>query len=142
MAHSPISQPDPLDPQEPGYAPVVSPLEQWVSILSECGGEGLAADLALDLVLHDIVERARVTTQSTAAAIALTRDGQIVCRATTGENAPDLGVPLNTRSGLSAACVESRQWQRCDDAESDPRVDKEICRRLGVRSMLVFPVLK
>ena len=29
---------------------------------------------------------------------------------------------------------------RCDDAEHDPRVDLESCRRLGVRSILAAPV--
>ena len=152
MAHSPISRPDPFAPRDANYASEPAPegtdlgttqsLVHWVNTLSECGGGALAADLALDLVLNDIVERARASTGATAAAIALLREGTMVCRATTGENAPDLGVPLDTRSGLSAACVESRQWQRCDDSETDPRVDAELCRRLGVRSILVFPVLK
>jgi len=117
-------------------------LSQWVSTLTACGGGSLAADLALDLVLNDIVERARVATNATAAAIALARDGEIVCRATTGENAPDLGVPLNAQSGLSAACVQTWKWQHCEDTELDERVDPEVCRRLGVRSILVFPILK
>jgi len=117
-------------------------LSQWVSTLTACGGGSLAADLALDLVLNDIGERARVATNATAAAIALARNGEIVCRATTGENAPDLGVPLNTQSGLSAACVQTWKWQHCEDTELDERVDPEVCRRLGVRSILVFPILK
>ena len=117
-------------------------LGQWVSTLTACGGGSLAADLALDLVLNDIGERARTATNATAAAIALARNGEIVCRATTGENAPDLGAPLNTQSGLSAVCLQTRKWQHCEDTELDDRVDPEVCRRLGVRSILVFPILK
>jgi periplasmic protein TonB len=45
-------------------------------------------------------------------------------------------------SGLSGACVQSKKWQRCDDTETDSRVDAEVCRGLGVRSILVFPVIR
>lgn len=149
MSQSPIFRPDPFDPDSAAPASLEADaggkglsLTDWVNALSEHGGGRLSADLAVDLVLNEIVERARVATAATAAAIALLRGGEIVCRATTGEHAPGLGVPLHTRSGLSGACVQSRQWQRCDDTETDSRVDRELCRKLGVRSILVYPVLR
>ena len=147
MAHSPSSRLDPSDPDRFRSVSTAEPelgvsLTEWQSALSAHGAGPLAADLALDLVLNRIVELARESTHASAAAIALTRDGEIICRAATGESAPDLGTRLNSDSGLSAACVQSGNWQRCDDSESDPRVDAELCRRLGVRSMLVVPVLK
>ena len=117
-------------------------LAELATALSAHGGGALSADLALDLVLNEIVEHARLATGATAAAIALARGDDIVCRATTGENAPDLGVRLEAHSGLSGACVQSRKWQRCDDTETDPRVDAAVCRSLGVRSILVFPVVR
>ena len=154
MAYRPISRPDPFAPPLPGDAPISlrgkegTELEDGLSLaelataLSAHGGGALSADLALDLVLNEIVEHARLATGATAAAIALTRGDEIVCRATTGANAPDLGVRLDVDSGLSGACVKSKQWQRCDDSETDSRVDAEICRDLGVRSILVFPVVR
>jgi TonB family protein len=143
MAHSPISRPDDFDAVgSSAEMDSAQSWSRWMSTLAACGGGPLAADLALDLVLNDIGERARAATSATAAAIALARAGEIVCRATTGENAPDLGVPLNTQAGLSAACVQTRQWQHCEDTELDDRVDPEVCRRLGVRSIVVFPILK
>ena len=117
-------------------------LTQWRSALSAHGAGPLSADLALDLVLNQIVELARESTHATAVAIALTRDGEIICRAAVGESAPDLGTRLNGDTGLSAACIQSGNWQCCEDSESDPRVDASLCRRLGVRSMLVVPVLR
>jgi TonB family protein len=66
----------------------------------------------------------------------------MVCRAATGEHAPDLGIPLNTSDGVSGACLRTRQSQLCLDTETDPRVDAATCRRLGIRSMLVVPVLE
>jgi TonB family protein len=63
----------------------------------------------------------------------------MVCRATTGKNAPDLGVRLDN-AGFSAECLRVGTLQRCDDTETDPRVDAMACRLLGVRSILVIPL--
>src|SRR6202008_2438922 len=103
------------------------------------GGGPASKDLALDLVLNQIVEQACLATGATGAAIALLRNGEMVCRATTGRNAPDLGTRLDN-AGFSAECLRIGTLQRCDDTESDPRVDASACRLLGVRSILVVPL--
>lgn len=103
---------------------------------------GFPPGLALDLVLNELVVRAADATRAHAAALALKRGDEMVCRAATGEHAPDLGIPLNTRDGLSGACLRTHQSQLCLDTETDPRVDAATCRRLGVRSMLIVPVLE
>jgi TonB family protein len=102
---------------------------------------GFPPGLALDLVLNELVVRASTATRARAAALALKRGDEMVCRAATGEHAPDLGIPLNTRDGLSGACLRTGQSQLCLDTETDPRVDAATSRRLGIRSMLVVPVL-
>lgn len=102
---------------------------------------GFPPELALDLVLNELVVRAVAATSASSAALALVRGNEMVCRAATGLHAPDLGVPLNTQDGLSGACLHTRQPQLCADTESDPRVDAAIARRLGIRSMLIVPVL-
>src|SRR5260370_29091650 len=84
---------------------------------------GLSPDLALDLVLNEIVVRAAQATRASAAALALARGDEMVCRAATGHLAPDLGVPLNSRDGLSGACLQTRQPQLSVDTQFDPRVD-------------------
>jgi TonB family protein len=117
-------------------------LSQLADTLSSHGGIPLSADLVLDLLLNRIAEQARLATNTTGAAIGLRRGDEIVCRATSGANAPDLGVRLNTEFGLSAACVQTRQPQNCDDSETDLRVDSIACRQLGVRSILIVPVLQ
>jgi TonB family protein len=101
---------------------------------------GFPPDLALDLVLNEVVVHAVEATHAVAGALALMRDGQMVCRAATGQLAPDLGIPLNARDGLSGACLETRQPQLSVDTEFDPRVDPAVSRRLGIRSILIVPV--
>ncbi len=101
---------------------------------------GLPPDLALDLVLNEVVVRAAEATDASSAALALFRGGEMVCRASTGPSAPGLGVPINTRDGLSGACLETRQPQLSVDTEFDPRIDPIVSRRLGIRSILIVPV--
>src|SRR5262249_21221046 len=69
-----------------------SDVTQVAKTLSEHGGAAVAFDLALDLFLNEVVEQARLATGATGAAVALMREGEMVCRATTGEHAPELGV--------------------------------------------------
>ena len=134
----PWSEPHEDDPgagaESPAYLDLASALKHHVL-------DGLSPELALDLALNELVVRATSATQASAAALALVRGAEMVCRATTGDHAPDLGVPLNTREGLSGACLRSRRPQLCHDTESDPRVDAAASRRLGVRSMLIVPAM-
>jgi hypothetical protein len=97
-------------------------------------------DLNLEPGINIIAERAQSLTGATGAAIALRAGAEIVCRARSGRTAPDLGVHLQTDSGLSAECVRTGEILLCHDAESNPRVDLASCRRLGARSILVAPL--
>jgi TonB family protein len=102
----------------------------------------LSADLALEIILNEIVEQACLATGASGAAIVLERDGEMVCRASTGTTAPELGSRFNTSSGLSGECFKTRKTQWCDDTMSDPRADAEASERLDVRSLVVMPLLR
>src|ERR1700681_1296109 len=103
-------------------------------------GEINAGEIDLEPGISIIAEKAQTLTGATGAAIALRRGNEIVCRARTGRTAPDIGVRLQTDSGLSAECVRTGEVLLCNDAESNPRVDWASCRRMGVRSILVAPL--
>src|ERR1022692_616498 len=97
----------------------------------------------LDAALQLLTDRAQYITGATGAAIALRRKGKndMQCRASTGSNAPELGALLSTEFGLSGESVRTRQPLRCDDAERDVRVNREVCRHLGIASVVVMPVV-
>jgi len=99
-----------------------------------------AGEIDLEPGISIIAEKAQTLTGATGAAIALRRGNEIVCRARTGRTAPDIGVRLQTDSGLSAECVRTGEVLLCHDAESNPRVDWATCRSMGVRSILVAPL--
>ncbi len=97
----------------------------------------------LDAALQLLADRAQYITGASGAAIALRRDGRddMLCRASAGTNAPELGALLSTEFGLSGESVRTRQLLRCDDAERDIRVNREVCRQMGIASVLVMPVV-
>jgi GAF domain-containing protein len=112
---------------------------------AEDGGRSLAemAQRDLDAALQLLADRAQYITGASGAAIALRRDGKndMLCRASAGSNAPELGALLSTEFGLSGESVRTRQALRCDDAERDARVNREVCRQLGIASVVVMPVV-
>jgi GAF domain-containing protein len=113
---------------------------------SPANGDHSLADMArrdLDAALQLLADRAQYITGASGAAIALKRDGKkdMLCRASTGSNAPELGALLSTEFGLSGESVRTRQPLRCDDAERDVRVNREVCRQLGIASVVVMPVV-
>jgi len=94
----------------------------------------------LDRILNDVAARALQTTGATSVAIGLGREDAMFCYATAGLPFPDLGVRSNTETGLTAVAIRRQMSQWCTDTESDSRVDVEVCRQLGIRSIIVVPV--
>jgi TPR repeat protein len=73
--------------------------------------------------------------------IAYAKEGSVVCRASCGDHAPAVGTPLNLNSGIGAQCLREAKTVKCADTESDPRVNRAVCRQIGVRSILAVPLL-
>jgi len=94
-----------------------------------------------DAILHLITERALSLTGAGGAALAFLTDDRMICRARAGEPAPPLGAPVDAKHGLSGECVRSGLLVSCEDTESDPRVDPEICRALGIGSLMAAPIV-
>ncbi|MGO9125150.1 MAG: GAF domain-containing protein [Terriglobales bacterium] len=112
----------------------VAPLRDGNSV-----AEGSQRDLEAALQL--LAERAQYVTGALGAAIGLREGGELVCRASAGPAAPEVGVEIETDS-LSAESIRNRELVRCDDAESDPRVDRGSCQERGVKSVMVMPLLR
>jgi len=102
--------------------------------------ESLGSDLKA--VLSLIVCRSNSLFRGCGAAIALAGEDSDVmtCRASAGASAPPIGATLRIGSGFSGDCVRTGTIQRCEDTETDRRVDPETCRILGIRSVLASPI--
>jgi len=155
MAHQPSLSPDPQLRPQPVERPIAAAIKQFARVkddsdhlaeltatLAANGGGDSAPDLALDLVLNEIVEQARLNTSASGAAVALERNGEMVWRASSGDSAPELGVTVSTDTGLAGECLRTLRVQCCDDSDLDVRVDAAACRLLGVRSIVMVPIFE
>ncbi len=102
--------------------------------------EAMGPDLAG--VLQLLAERTQSLLRASGSAIALLDSDPsfMICRASSGSDAPPAGVRLQVGSGFSGECVKRNMLLRCDDTEVDTRVDRESCRALGIRSIIAAPV--
>jgi N-acetylmuramoyl-L-alanine amidase/putative methionine-R-sulfoxide reductase with GAF domain len=94
----------------------------------------------LDEVLQLVAERAIAITGADGLGIALAENNEIVLRASAGAIKPDVGARIQRDSAFSGACFRTAQIIRCDDTETDDRVNLNACRQLGARSMVAVPL--
>lgn len=92
--------------------------------------------------LSVIAQRAQAFTNASGTAIALSEGNadEIICRARSGSAAPEVGAALRIEGSFTGLCIQTGKELRCDDAETDTRVDTAAIRALGIRSMVVTPI--
>src|SRR5690349_15723250 len=96
----------------------------------------------LDAFAQRVVDLAETLTQAKGAVIELVEGDEMVYRYASRSFEQHRGLRLKRATSLSGLCVATGQVLRCDDAEDDPRVDKEASRRVGIRSMLCTPLFE
>jgi putative methionine-R-sulfoxide reductase with GAF domain len=127
--------------------PVSPPAEDSIAlprITPDDVGKSLTemAERDLEAALQLLAERAQYITGASGTAIALLEGDEMICRASAGPSAPALGTQVQMKSGLTGESVRTRQVLRCDDAETDSRVNRESCRALGIKSVMVVPMFR
>jgi len=128
---------------------LVNALSLWATMPEGTStGDGIGADKnesglahALNEELARAVSNTVSATGAHGAALALITGTEAVCLASAGEIAPPVGSHLDSRNGISGACLRTGRLMRCDHAETDPRVDAETCRQLGISSVAAAPIL-
>ena len=77
-----------------------------------------------------------------AIAVAITANTEnMICTVSSGNIAPPVGALLDFNSGISGQCVREKRTLYSHDTATDSRVDKDACDRLGIRSVVVSPIL-
>jgi hypothetical protein len=127
-----------------GAATATAVARETLRFPGEDGGKSLSemAQRDLDAALQLLAERAQYITGASGAAIALRDGATMICCASAGPSAPELGAHLQIDSGLSAESVRTKQTLRCDDAANDPRVNRESCLTFGIASVVVMPLVR
>lgn len=91
-------------------------------------------------VLTFVVEQTLSLVPADGAVIELAEGEDMVYRSTSGIARDKLGLRFRREGSLAGTCAGTGQSLLCDDSETDPRVDREACRRMGLRSMIVLPL--
>jgi signal transduction protein with GAF and PtsI domain len=151
---------DSLQPGPDATGPGISPPAAWEHFRGELGDEALPRDaqevsamntilnelmrpgIHPDIVFDMVVESAAVLTGAGGCALALAQGARFVCSSAFGNTSPPVGAVVEPSSGLSGLCVRTGHMLRCDDTESDPRVDSSLARESGIRSISVVPLIK
>jgi diguanylate cyclase (GGDEF)-like protein/PAS domain S-box-containing protein len=122
---------------EGGATVDVSVLRTVIALQRELAGVGLD----LKAVMQRIADRTRELTGGTSAAVRLLDGDALVCGAVSG--APEIQNPhrLPLGNNLSGHAMHSRRSLLCLDTETDDRVDSELSRKRGVRSIIAVPLL-
>jgi hypothetical protein len=126
-------------PEPPIFRPSdTATLAAASEVQRECESLGFDVEAVLSLV----ASRSQSLLRASGAAIALAGNdaGTMICHASAGESAPPVGSTLQVGSGFSGECLRTGSTLRCDDTETDERVERESCRALGIRSMLAVPL--
>lgn len=96
------------------------------------------------LVLHEVLQlvclRAQVLTQADSLLIALAEGAELVCRASAGSRPIPQGIRLNGESKFLREALESGKILRCDDSETDSRVQLDFARAIEARSTILVPL--
>lgn len=100
------------------------------------------AEFDLDMFMQRVVDLAESLTAAQGAVIELLEGDETVYRSASTSIREHVGLRLKRATSLSGRCVTEQRALRCDDIESDSRVDRETCRRVGIRSMLCTPLFE
>ncbi|MEA2239223.1 MAG: hypothetical protein QOC81_3947 [Thermoanaerobaculia bacterium] len=104
--------------------------------------EVLAAISDLDKVMTLVVERTPEATNGDGAVIEVVEGDELVYRAASGAAKNQAGLRLSLSKSLSGLAVKEKTLMRCDNTETDLRVDAAACRTMGIRSMVIAPLLE
>jgi hypothetical protein len=109
-------------------------LSAIVEVQGLIGRRGLDVDGTMQL----IVDRAQTVANATGVAIALFKGHQLVYRAGSGSAADYVGRHVMATLSVPADTTGGREILRVEDAETDTRIQAEICRQFGAKSLLIL----
>lgn len=98
------------------------------------------ADLPKEELFDLILERTRGLTDADGAVLELIDGDEMVYAAASGSAASHVGLRLSAANSLSGLCAQTGEAIYCADTETDERVDRDACRRIGIRSMVLVPL--
>ncbi|SPL69865.1 sensor domain-containing diguanylate cyclase [Acinetobacter stercoris] len=97
--------------------------------------------LDIEAVMRLVTDETLKMTNAEGVAIELIDGDDTVYTMITGNNPSLHGLRLKRSASLSGLSIQENTIQYCKDIETDERVDREVCRKVGIRSMAIVPLL-
>jgi diguanylate cyclase (GGDEF)-like protein/PAS domain S-box-containing protein len=115
---------------------------EWSTTLIAMQQAVVDAGTDFDAVMKAVTEGALQVLPQANGAVVEMREGDELCyRVASGASAPYVGLRLRLDKSLSGRAILTGQFQTCPDTEEDSFADRPACRRIGIRSMLVVPLI-
>lgn len=111
-------------------------LERVVEIQTAIVGE-----LRVARVMQLVSDHAQELTEACGAVVEIAEGDEMVYKAASGIAASHVGLRLKRSTSLSGRSVACGTILTCEDTETDERADREACRKIGLRSMVVVPLM-
>jgi diguanylate cyclase (GGDEF)-like protein len=92
-------------------------------------------------VMQVVATASQQLTGAAGTVVEIVQGDEMVYAAATGIAAAHIGIRLKREGSLSGRCVDAAAPLICEDSETDERVDLAACQRIGLRSMIVVPLL-
>lgn len=100
----------------------------------------IVGELRVGRVMQLVSDHAQELTAGCGAVVEIADGDEMVYEAASGLAAPHVGLRLKSSSSLSGRSVACGEILTCQDTDTDDRVDREACRKIGLRSMVVVPL--
>jgi len=95
----------------------------------------------LSAVMDRASAKAVALTGADGAVVELLEGDSLVYRSACGVAEPQLGLRMPVANSLSGLTLTSRSATLCTDSEEDERVNRAACRKVGLRSMVIVPLI-
>lgn len=112
-------------------------LIEIIKVQTEVAQQGMDLGNIMDIV----VQRTQIITDAEGASVELIEKDELVYSAASGMAEKFLGLRLNIENSLSGECIQKRMPLISNNIENDERVNKNACRQIGIRSMIVMPLI-
>jgi diguanylate cyclase (GGDEF)-like protein len=100
-----------------------------------------SADLSVTGLMTVAAERAVTLTGADGACVELLAGEDVVNIAAAGAAVEFLGLRLKADQSITGECFRTREIMVCSDSETDSHADREACRLVGARSLVLVPLL-
>ncbi len=100
----------------------------------------VTAELTPEKMMDFVVQRSMELTQADGGVIEIVEGEELVYAYVAGSAIPLLNMRMKREGSFSGSTLDQNKSLRCDDSDTDLRVNREACRTANLRSMIAVPL--